>query len=131
MTGKWTQSDWQQIMETAVSEAFPTIGMTIEGQAVELAPYLTGRLRGSITYATQKQRSRPRSPANQDESVSTPGNIWTLHVGSNVNYAEYVEYGTKHIAAQPYLRPALDWGRKPAQRIFAAAIEKAVKQYGK
>jgi HK97 gp10 family phage protein len=30
-----------------------------------------------------------------------------VEVGTNVSYAAYVEYGTAHSPAQPYMRPAM------------------------
>ena len=131
MRGKWSQSDWTQIMRTAVRASFPAIGAAIEGQAVELAPILTGRLRGSITYATPFDRDQPRHPAKSEDAVSVPTDEWMMHVGTNVDYAEYQEYGTVRSPAQPYLRPALDRYHKHARRYFANAIKKAIAQYGK
>ena len=103
----------------------------IEGQAVLLAPKDTGRLQGSITYATDKVSDRPRHPAKSGDAVSAPNDEWTLHVGTNVEYAEYQEYGTRFQGSQPFLRPALDRYRKAAQTFFAASIRKAILAYGK
>lgn len=33
---------------------------------------------------------------------------FVAEVGPSTHYAIYVEYGTKHMAARPYLRPAVD-----------------------
>jgi len=132
MTGKWTQSNWNQVLEAAAATALPGIGIMIEGQAVELAPYLTGRLKGSITYATSKTRSRARHPASGGDAVRAPSDPWTLYVGTNVDYAEYQEYGTRRMpTGNPFLRPALDIYRKPARQYYANAIKRAIAQYGK
>jgi hypothetical protein len=40
------------------------------------------------------------------EDLSPDGGSVTYTVGTNVEYASYVEYGTYRMAAQPYLRPA-------------------------
>jgi HK97 gp10 family phage protein len=129
--GKWSQSDWQQILEAATDRALPAIGITIEGQAADLAPVITGRLKGSITYCTKGIRSQLKSPAKGNDAVSTPPNAQTLHIGTNVEYAAYLEYGTRRMAAQPYLRPALDMNRKTAQERFSAEIRQAIQNYGK
>lgn len=130
MTGKWSHSDWRRVLEAAAEQALPAIGASLEGQAALLAPVDTGRLRGSITYATRRERSRPDAPAQGSDEVSQPSDVWTLHVGTNVSYAEHVEYGTRRTAAQPYLRLALDRGKKGAQAVFGKAISKAIQQYG-
>lgn len=62
----------------------------IERTAKRICPVDTGRLRSSIT------RSLGR------DSRGLFG-----EVGSNVEYAVYVELGTSRAQAQPYLRPAL------------------------
>lgn len=54
----------------------------------------TGRLRASITWR----------PGEDDASPY-------VDVGTNVEYAPYVELGTRRMAARPYLRPALEAAR--------------------
>lgn len=54
----------------------------------------TGRLRGSITHAPGKDGTGPY-----------------VDIGSNVNYAPYVELGTSRMGARPYLRPSLEAAR--------------------
>lgn len=52
------------------------------------SPYYkrTGRLRNSITNTHDKN---------------------TVYIGTNVEYAPYVEFGTKRVSARPYLKPAI------------------------
>lgn len=54
--------------------------------AQQLCPVRTGRLRDSIEIERDGDGRR---------------------IGSKLNYAIYVEVGTRHEPAQPYLRPAL------------------------
>jgi HK97 gp10 family phage protein len=95
------------------------------------APVDTGRLAGSITWATDKKRSAVEPPATGRDAVDSPKDEWTLHVGTAVEYAPYMEYGTKRTGAQPYLRPALDDNRKRAQDIYAKALQGAIRRHGK
>ena len=60
----------------------------IEGLAKETVPFDTGRLSGSIT--------------TDDSDIA----ILIMRVGANVFYAVYVEFGTKHMEARPFLFPA-------------------------
>lgn len=60
----------------------------IEGSAKDVVAVATGRLKGSI--------------ATDDSDIA----ILIMRVGTNVFYAVYVEFGTKHMEARPYLYPA-------------------------
>ena len=62
----------------------------VDRAAKQNAPVDTGRLRSSITWRLGR------------DSQGLLG-----IVGTNVQYAPYVEFGTARQAAQPYLRPAL------------------------
>lgn len=62
----------------------------VERTAKHLAPVRTGLLRSSITWRLDKD-SR---------------GLLAI-IGSNVKYAPYLELGTIHMSARPYLRPAL------------------------
>lgn len=64
--------------------------ISVEGAAKRRCPVDTGRLRGSITHAV-KRDSRGL----------------LADVGTNVEYAVFVELGTTRAPAQPFLRPAL------------------------
>ena len=78
-------------VKTAVASAIPpaleAVGLTAEGYAKLLCPVDTGRLRNSISHAV-----------NENEK--------TVYIGTNVEYAPYVELGTSRQKAQPFLRPA-------------------------
>lgn len=74
--------------EKAKSQALEMIGGMAESYAKKLCPADTGNLRNSITH----QR--------YDENTEV--------VGSNVEYAPYVELGTVRMKARPYLRPAAE-----------------------
>jgi hypothetical protein len=54
----------------------------------------------------------------------------TYSVGTNTEYAIYVEFGTSKMAAQPYLRPAAEQARNEIPAIVAASdsLEKAVQR---
>ncbi len=128
---KWTQTDWDACLRDATGRALVTIGLYIAGEAMIRAPVDTGRLAGSITWATDKKRAAVEPPATGRDAVDSPKDEWTLHVGTAVEYAPYMEYGTKRTGAQPYLRPALDDNRKRAQDIYAKALQGAIRRHGK
>ena len=103
-----------QIEAQVVANAWPTIlagleakadamtakaALDIQAHAQGRAPVDTGTLKNSI-QATQIAK-----------------NHWRVTVGAD--YGVYVEYGTVHMAAQPYLRPAVEAVRP----VFLAALK--------
>jgi HK97 gp10 family phage protein len=102
---KWFGDKAIQGMEQAVSLALEASALLVEGQAKALAPVDTGNLRNSITHEVEGQEAK---------------------VGTNVEYAPFVELGTSKQAAQPYLNPALEQNKGNIKRIFADAIKKGV-----
>lgn len=77
----------------------------VETYAKVLAPVDTGALRNSIMV----------DEVTPDRAI----------IGPHVEYAEHVEFGTTRMAAQPYLRPALD----EHEHEIVAAIEDAVRGF--
>lgn len=76
-------------IDRALVAALEEVGLVAEGYAKRACPVDTGRLRNSITHVT-----RP------DEKA--------VYIGTNVEYAPYVELGTRHQKPQPYLKPAAE-----------------------
>lgn len=74
--------------DRAVLQALEAMGLQAEGYAKGLAPVDTGRLRNSISHDV-----RPSEEA--------------VYIGTNVEYAPYVELGTRRTKAQPFLEPAI------------------------
>ena len=62
----------------------------VENESKRICPVDTGRLRASITHKIEEKK---------DEITGI--------VGTNIEYAIYVEYGTSRMKAEPYLRPSL------------------------
>ena len=71
----------------AIDRALEEIGLAAEGYAKRACPVDTGNLRNSITHVVDSAED-------------------AAYVGTNVEYAPYVEMGTSRTAAQPFLRPA-------------------------
>lgn len=68
--------------------ALEQMGLVAERYAKQLCPVDTGRLRNSITHQVSLGES-------------------AVYIGTNVEYAPYVELGTHRQKAQPYIRPAI------------------------
>lgn len=74
-------------IDSAIGVALEEIGLLAEGYAAGKCPVDTGNLRGSITHEVDAGDS-------------------AVYIGTNVEYAPYVELGTSRQKAQPFLRPA-------------------------
>lgn len=70
-----------------IEKALKSVALTAEKYAKQDCPVDTGRLRSSITHETDKN---------------------TAYIGTNVEYAPYVEMGTSRMRAQPFLEPAME-----------------------
>lgn len=78
----------QRLLSKALAAALEEVGLVAEGYAKKACPVDTGRLRNSITH------------------ITVPGEK-AAYIGTNVEYARYVEMGTsKNPKGQPFLRPA-------------------------
>ena len=87
----------------------------------------TGRLRGSLTWSTQKDKDEVKpdlsGTKHPEDHVSRPRDKYTCYVGTNVEYAQHVEYGTRISRAKPYLRPAINENRKECREIFSKYLK--------
>lgn len=84
------ENDFSALIEEAafsqIETALEKVGLLMERNAKLACPVDTGRLRNSISHTHDKN---------------------TSYVGTNVEYAPYVEMGTANTNAQPYLKPAI------------------------
>lgn len=82
--------------DPSVKKALEEIGIEAEGHAkdiiTEKGAVDTGRLRNSITHQVGETESK--EPC--------------VYVGTNVEYAPFIEFGTSRMAARPYLKPAIE-----------------------
>lgn len=90
------------VLEEALTVALETMGLVAEGYAKRLCPVDTGLLRNSISHVAM---------AN------------TAYIGTNVEYAAYVEMGTSSTRPQPYLKPAIQDHVAEYKRIVRDAFE--------
>ena len=115
----------------SIEEALEIIGLRAESYAKLKCPVDTGLLRNSIAHAvggakvgigaekeTLYKSSNPDDKGHMHLGVYTgrtpkKKGEYTVYVGTNVEYAPYVEMGHiqagsgKHVPAQPYIKPAI------------------------
>jgi len=104
-----SERDYPGIIEKVKDRFLEEAGVIVEGTAKRLAPVNTGNLRGSINRETFSDRAE---------------------VGTNVEYAEYVEYGTRFMGEQPYLRPAIDENRRNLMKRLAELVRAEIVKRG-
>lgn len=109
----------ERAVKNAVERALEAVGLQGEGNAKmhieipkehgdgDVRPNVdTGRLVNSITHVT-----------NSSEKV--------VYIGTNVEYAPYVELGTSKSRPYPYLRPAVEEHTDEYKRIFEEYLKDA------
>lgn len=85
--------------------ALETVGLLAEGYAKRKCPVDTGRLRNSITHTVDSTALE-------------------AFIGTNVEYAPHVELGTRHMDAQPFLRPAAQDHGSQYRRVIQDALSR-------
>lgn len=96
--------EWGRLFESSLRRALEEVGQVAEGYAKRLCPVDTGRLRNSITHVTRYGAK-------------------AVYIGTNVEYAAYVELGTRMQKPQPYLRPAASEHQETYRSILKKNLE--------
>ena len=104
-----------------VSDSSFEVGLVVEGQAKLLCPIDYGYLAASITTQSRDKGTELETPSpNASKEHSFPHEVSSFKkiekpsdeaetlVGTAVDYGPYVEFGTKYMDSQPFLRPAFD-----------------------
>ena len=105
------QTNYPEVFK-AINRAFlPEAGIVLQKAAMDAAAKDSGRLKGSIKYKVNFTKDQ-------------------VAVGTNVEYAPYVEYGTVKMKAQPFLRTALDLRRKELVARWADIYSKVFRVLG-
>ena len=90
------------MLNKAKANGLEAIGLAAEGHAKKECPVDTSTLRNSITHVV-------------DEKAA--------YIGTNVEYAPYVELGTSKQKAQPYLKPAATEHNAEYKRLMKQSLE--------
>lgn len=105
------------------------IGLIAERYAKDGAHVDTGRMRNSITHATSRYSgvgSYRDDKGNKyaDASAKSTPEEDAVYIGTNVEYAPYVELGTSRNDAYPFLRPAVQNHIKEFQDLIRETMKK-------
>ena len=128
--------------ENAILRALEAVGLQAAGDAVLRAPTDTGLLKNSIAYAVdgktpvtpggsssytadRAKGSEPIRSGSYSGSIPESKGKHYVAVGSNTEYAAYVEKGTSKTRAQPFLQPAIENNLSQYKEIFKHYLENA------
>lgn len=128
MSLKWHGDEVAKIFEDANEMGIVAVCMAVEREAVRMCPVDTGRLRGSITYRTKNSRDAVSGTAKADDGIQTQPGKYEGLIGTNVNYAAHVEYGTKRMAPRKFLRGGADAVMDKADAIFTKGFQQVIKK---
>jgi HK97 gp10 family phage protein len=90
-------------LKQAIQDAIEAAGQEMVATARQIVPVRTGYLQSTIYHKTD------------------PGEL-TLELGAKADYALYVEMGTRRMAAEPFIRPAVDAGLEKLQSLIRDGI---------
>lgn len=138
MSVKWYGRDCEKQIFSGAEQTVKKGCYLIRDDAMPLCPYITTRLRNSISVnwsGSGMESGKVGSPAKAEDGVSMPPTEvgkFTGRVGSNVEYARRIELGFVDVdslgrkynqAPQPYLRPALEKNRSKIEGLFKDLIK--------
>ena len=96
-------------MQRHVHRLLASWAADVKALAKQLVPVRTGHLRSSIYAKIQE---------------------WVAEIGAEATYALFVELGTRHMQAQPYLYPAIQEHLPQLEAIICEAIDQAKAEAG-
>lgn len=109
---QWTPRAFLDNLNSTLGSKLDVSAELVSMKAKEEVPVVSGKLRGSITHVTDK-----------DNLIA--------HIGSNVDYALYVEIGTRKMTPRAYLRKGLSNAWSAVLAIFANKSRRTIERLGK
>ena len=97
----WNDQDVEVTVQVDYSDAFAAFADAFYSYAFELVPVDTGHLQSTIS-------------ASSDD--------WSMTAEASADYAQYVEFGTYKMDAQPYFVPALNYAWGETADAFQQAV---------
>lgn len=130
-------------MKSAMKNAMMEVGLQAEGDVKHTLNEMvydtpegksgyvrTGRLRGSITFATSEYRSHTDGVADQSDGLeSRPSDEKSVYVGTNVEYAQYVHEGTMNMPPRRFLDETIQRYQNDYRDIIEENISDALSKF--
>ena len=113
-----------------LSRALVSGALLIVNQAKRNAPYETGNLRRSLHVGGEgSSGGLEGDTTGTDIGGQESGRDYAeVSVGTNVEYAPHQEFGTRHMAAHPFLRPAIESEKGAAVEEIGAAVRAQLRE---
>lgn len=108
-----------------INAALFAAGELLINAAAAKAPRDTGTLSESGYVATKEKSSYRFDPKSYEKEVVPPQDRMAA-VGFAAPHAHLIEFGTVHMGAQPFFRPAFDENRREMGFVSAGFLRKAV-----
>lgn len=127
------------LFESAKTRGLEAIGLAAEAQAKKEITYReavdTGRLRNSITYALAGKEAHIKTykaskggkgrETYHYDGVAEGKKGSAVYIGTNVEYAPFVELGTVNMDPKPFLRPAAEENADKYEKLMRKSLENA------
>lgn len=101
-------SEFNTEFEQAVKKALTEIGIEAEAHAKEIITEKgavdTGRLRNSVTWAIGGESAHASGYSGTAPKKDEP----CVYLGTNVEYAPYIEFGTSRMKERSFIRSAVE-----------------------
>lgn len=119
--------EFLEALDTQVYAGLEECGLAAEGYAKRLCAVDTGLLHNSITHAldgqstaisTYQDNPKKQSGSYSGSTPKEPKGRRAVYIGTNVEYAPYVELGTSRTPDQPFLKPAVENNKSAYQSIM-------------
>lgn len=104
-----------QEFQAAVAKFVSSMQEYVHGQLVQWAELVK----------TQARRTVPVRTGYLQSTIYALVRDWVIHVGAEATYALFVELGTRHMRARPYLWPAIQQYLPELERMVSEGIEAA------
>lgn len=123
------KDEYLDALKQAEARALEIIGLRAERHAKEYCTVDTGRLRNSITHATSESKGADVYMDNHGQqffggSANGTPKEGEVYIGTNVEYAPYVELGSSRQKPQPYLAPAVQRHIEEYKQILKSTLGK-------
>jgi len=127
----------QKDIDAPALKALGEAALLLHGEAVKS---IQERSPGKIVNVGGRriQRSKPGDPPNTQTGRLVKSIRWVLNrtqkiatVGSRLNYAFWLEFGTNKMEARPWLRPAFIKMKDAMAEVYTKAISAAIKGVGR
>jgi hypothetical protein len=134
ITGIDQSRDNLSLNKDKVRQALIQSGFLVEASAKRLITELravdTGRLRASISTAADDMKAELRDPVGNSKSgdaVGQPrkgsGDLAVVRVGTSVEYAPFIVFGTRSMSPRDFLTPAVHMNLSRIKSLLVSSLQ--------